>query len=429
MLLPPFTRVVARATMGVQSVASATMEAVAADPERRPRLLVLGAGPSQLGFLAAARAGRVWTVVCDRDPAAPGFCHADRRALVSTDDEPALERLAAALELDGVIAPGADGAVAIAARIAERYALPHPLSPATALGSSNKLRQREALAAAGVPQPRWQVVGDGEENVELEPPLVVKAPDRHGQKGLSLVEEAAELAGALATARAASRSGAVLVEEELRGPEVAVTGFAAAGKIVPLAVTDRVTSDPPAFGVALAELWPSPHAEPAAEVARRAVEALGIEHGPFCVHLGVGRGGPEVISVAARLGGDHEAELVEAATGVDLNALAAAAALGVAPQADVVAKSHEVRVGGAVTRFLLAPPGVLEAVEAPQGLAGVVRTWLYREPGYVFTEVRRRFDRAGAVLAVGTTREQAAARAGAAVERIRFATADAEALV
>ena len=35
-----------------------------------------------------------------------------------------------------------------------------------------------------------------------------------------------------------------------------------------------------------------------------------------------------MIEVAARLGGGHDAELVEAATGVDLNGLALAAALG-----------------------------------------------------------------------------------------------------
>jgi biotin carboxylase len=404
------------------------MDAVAADPERRPRLLVLGAGPSQLGLLEAARAHGVWTVVCDRDPTAPGFRYADRRALVSTDDEPAIERLAGALELDGVIAPGADWPVAVAARVAEKLRLPHAVSPATAVLATNKLRQREALAAAGVPQPRWQVVADGD-GIELEPPLVVKAADRHGQQGFSLVAGEDELAEAVAAARASSRSGAVLVEEEVEGPEVTLVGFAAEGELITLAVTDRLIAEPPAYGVGLAEVWPSPHAEAAAEVTRRAVEALGIAHGPVCAHLRVSRGGPEVVSVSARLGGDHDAELVEAVTGVDLNRLALEAALGEAFESDLVTKSHELHVGGAVTRFLVAPPGTLEAVVVPQGLSGVVRTWLYREPGHVFAPLHRRSDRAGALLAVGATAPEALVRADAAAEQIRFATADAEALV
>ena len=73
---------------------------------RVARLLVLGAGPAQLGVLAAARARGLTVVVADRDPSAPGFRYADRRAIVSIEDEPAIERLARAEEIDGVDRPG-----------------------------------------------------------------------------------------------------------------------------------------------------------------------------------------------------------------------------------------------------------------------------------------------------------------------------------
>ena len=89
------------------------------------RLLVLGAGPAQLGVLAAARARGLNVVAADRDPSAPGFRYADRRAIVSIEDEPAIDRLARAEEIDGVIAPGTDHAVALAARVASRLGLPH----------------------------------------------------------------------------------------------------------------------------------------------------------------------------------------------------------------------------------------------------------------------------------------------------------------
>jgi len=396
--------------------------------ERDPRVLVLGAGPAQLGLLEAARTSGIWTAVCDRDPRAPGFELADRRCIVSTEDEPAIERLAAALELDGVIAPGTDWPVAVAARIAEKLGLPHPLAPATSVLATNKLRQREALAEHGVPQPGWQAIGE-EGEPTLRAPCVVKAPDRQGQKGLSLVLDDGELDDALALARATSRTGVVLVEEFVDGPEVTVIGFSSAGRFVPLAVTDRVTAEGPAFGVALAHIWPSPYAEAAAEVTGRAVAALGIDNGPSYTQLRMSAGGPEVIEVAARLGGGHDAELVEAATGIDLNALALAAALGDVPPVEQVTACYKERVGGAVTRFLVAPPGVLESVEVPQGMSGVLRTRIYREPGYVFAPLRRGADRAGALLVVGATRDEAVTRAEAAVERVRFVTADAGALV
>src|SRR5206468_11064464 len=94
-------------------------DAMVGDSRRTPRLLVLGAGPAQLGLLEAARERGAWVAVVDRDPAAPGFRLADRRCILSTEDEPAIDRLIGALAIDGVISPGTDWPVGIAARIAE----------------------------------------------------------------------------------------------------------------------------------------------------------------------------------------------------------------------------------------------------------------------------------------------------------------------
>ncbi len=381
-----------------------------------PRLLVLGAGPAQLGLLEAARERGLWIAVVDRDPAAPGFDFADRRCILSTEDEAGIERLAGALGIDGLISPGTDWPVGVAARIAERLGLPHPITPATAVAATNKLRQRERLAEAGIPQPRSWVVGGDDPLPPVTGPVVVKAPDRQGQKGLTLVEDPAQLPAAIATARTAARNGLALVEELVDGPEVTVVGFSAAAGFTALAVTDRITADPPAFGVALAHVFESAHAQAAGPVAAAAVEALGIEIGPSYTQLRIGPDGPQVIEVAARLGGGHDAELVQAATGVDLNGLALAAAL-----AETVAVPRPSKdVGGAVTQFLIAPPGVLEQVDVPDGLDGVESVRIYRQPGYLFSPLRRGADRAGAILAVGDSREHAVARAGAAADAIRF---------
>ena len=177
----------------------------------------------------------------------------------------------------------------------------------------------------------WWVIGNGDELPDVSAPVVVKAPDRQGQKGLTLVESAADLPGAIEAARAAARNGLALVEQLVDGPEVTVVGWSSSGAFTGLVVTDRVVAEPPAFGVALAHVWPSRDAGPALAVAARAASALGIENGPTYTQLRLGPDGPQVIEVAARLGGGHDAELVEAVTGVDLNGLAIDAALGTFP--------------------------------------------------------------------------------------------------
>lgn len=357
-------------------------------------------------------------VAVDRDPDAPGFALAAKRALVSAEDEPAIDRLASAERVDGLISPGADWPVGIAARVAHRLRLPHPISPETAVLAITKTRQRERLAAAGVPQPSWRAVTEDDGTIEV--PCVVKAPDRQGQRGLSLVRTRAELGPAIAAALEASRGGSCLVEELVDGPEITVNAVSFDGRFVPLTVTDRLTAEPPAFGVALAHAWPSDEdVGPAVDVARRAAEALGIENGPTYTQLRLGPSGPQVVEVAARLGGGHDAELCHAALGVDLNGLAIDFALGTNPSGS----EPQGLVGGACVLFLVPPEGELRAVEGVEEArvtAGVLDVHVYRRRGWVFGPLRRGNDRAGAVLATGASRDDALERARRAAACIRF---------
>jgi biotin carboxylase len=88
-------------------------------------------------------------------------------------------------------------------------------------------------------------------------------------------------------------------------------------------------------------------------------------------------------------------------------------------------------VGGACVRFLVAPAGSLREVrgiEEAYDVEGVRGIRIYRKPGHVFRQLRRASDRAGAVLATGTTRAEALAAADRAAALIRFVTTRAEAV-
>lgn len=234
------------------------------------RLLVLGARQSAL--LAAARARGLFAIAVDPDPGAPGFRLAQRRALLPLDDEPALERLAEAGRVHGVIGTGA--AAAVAARIAARFGLPHPLSPETAVLVTSRLRQRERLREARVPQTRWAVVTG-----RAEPgfPCVLGPPDRKGRR---------------------------IAEETSGAAEVTVTAFSSGGVFQPL------------LGAGLASA-----------LAERAARALGVEEGPTSTRLRLGVDGPRVVELRTDAS-DREAELCRLLHGVDVHGLALDAALG-----------------------------------------------------------------------------------------------------
>ena len=401
------------------------------------RLLVLGAGPPQLGVLAAARRRGLTVVAADRDPSAPGFRYADRRAIVSIEDEPAIDRLARAEEVDGLVAAGTDHAVGIAARVAHRLALPHPVSPEAAALSVSKLRQRERLAADGFAQPHSIAVRTAAEAAaaagELGFPLVVEAPNNLGERAVRLARTADELAAATAGALAESRGDYCLVEELPGLRPVTVNGFVLGGRFVPLTITDPEPAPPPAFGVSLGHLWPAAltreDAQAVSDTAAAATAAIGIENGPAIVQILLSDSGALVAKVSARLGGGHDADLCRAALGVDQSMLAIAAALG------EQVEEHELEpttvAGGACVRFLVAPCGVLtevDGVESAFTVAGVRAIRIYRRPGHVFGELLRASDRAGSVVVTGRTRDAAAAAAADAAARIRLVTAPAEAV-
>ena len=401
------------------------------------RLLVLGAGPPQLGVLAAARRRGLTVIAADRDPSAPGFRYADRRAIVSIEDEPAIDRLARAEEVDGIVAAGTDHAVGIAARISHRLGLPHAVQPDAAALAVSKLRQRERLAAEGLAQPRSLTCRTPAEAAdaaaELGFPVVVEAPTPLGDRAVRLARTPDELAAATAGALAESRGDYCLVEELPGFRPVTVNAFMLGGRFIPLTITDPEPAPPPAFGVPLAHLWPASLDEAKAEsvtgTAARAAKAIGLSDGPVIAQILLSPSGPLVAKVSARLGGGHDAELCRAALGVDLNMLAVASALG------EHVHEHELQptaaAGGACVRFLVAPRGILsgvEGIDAAFAVAGVRAIRIYRKPGHVFGDLLRASDRAGSVVATGRTRETAAAAAAESAARVRFDTSPAEAV-
>jgi biotin carboxylase len=381
-----------------------------------PPLIVLGAGAGQLGAYAAARRLGVETIACDADPAP--FCVreglADRFEPISSMDAAAVEGLARRERAGGLISPGTDGPVRVAAEVAATLGLAHPLDPATAARVTDKREQRRAFDRAGVPQPAWSEDGTG-----LPPGVrvVVKPAAAQGQRGIEIIEPGGALGPAVAAAQTISRDGRALCEEFVEGPELTVNAFFAADRFVPLTVTDRERAL--AFGVATAHLYPSQHSVAAvAAVAEAACRALGITAGPTYTQVLLAPDGPRVMEVAARLGGGHDAELCMAALGVDLSGAAVNAALG-RPPGSLAGTSDR----AAVVRFLIAPAGRLVRIDGlaeARALPGVDLACVYRAPGAQIAPLVRGPDRAGFVLATGATRAAAEAAARSAESAIRF---------
>jgi biotin carboxylase len=329
-------------------------------------------------------------------------------------DAGAVEALARRERAGGLISPGTDGPVQVAAEVAAALGLPHPMDAATAARVTDKRAQRRAFDRAGVPHPAWSEDGTG---LPPDARVVVKPAAAQGQRGLEIIEPGGDLRTAITAAQEVSRDGRALCEEFVEGPELTVNAFAEAGRFVSLTVTDRERAL--AFGVATAHLYPSRHAVAAVVAAAEAAcRALGVTAGPTYTQVLLTPDGPRVMEVAARLGGGHDAELCHAALGVDLSAAAVTAALGRPPGSLAPTRDQ-----AAVVRFLVAPAGRLVRVEGlaeARALPGVELAHVYRPPGALIAPLLRGPDRAGFVLATGATRAAAEDAARQAESTIRF---------
>jgi cysteine synthase A len=305
------------------------------------------------------------------------------------------------------------------ARLAAALGLPG--NPAEAMEACrNKALTRVVLQDAGVGQPRFAAVHDPAEidaaisAVGL--PCVVKPVGESGSHDVLWCGDAATAAAHAGKVLAVTRNvrgqataRTVLVEEYVAGPEFSAEMFCVDGEAVCVGVTQRTVSALPHF-VETGHLFPAVLTETEtreiAEVARRALAAVGFARGAAHVELKSTEHGPVVVEINARPAGGMIPELVRLATGIDLidQQVRSAAGRPVSLRAS--------RSGQAGIRFLTAAqPGRLvevTGVQKAEAVPGVDRVVVTGVVGRDVRPVRDAYDRLGFVIAAGESAEDVA---------------------
>jgi biotin carboxylase len=229
------------------------------------------------------------------------------------------------------------------ASVAEALGLPGG-DPAAILRCRDKHLTRDALAAAGVPQPRSALVGGVEEALataaDFGYPVVLKPRALAASLGVVLARTPEELAAHFAFARDTTLPEApdyeltVLVEEFADGPEISVDCAVSGGVVAPLYVARKEVGYAPYFeeiGHRVDAGDPLLRDPRLRESLRATHAALDFRDGMTHVELKLTHDGPKVIEVNARLGGDLIPYLGLRASGIDPGLAAAAVACGRAP--------------------------------------------------------------------------------------------------
>jgi biotin carboxylase len=387
-------------------------------------VLFVGAGRHQRRAIEQARARGLRVAAVDRNADAPGLGVADVAEVVDFTDVEGVVEVARRIGVDGVLTVSADRAVPVVAAVAEELGLPG-IGTATAHLLTHKRAMRDALGAAGLPQPPYASLrssADIDDAVAAVGfPSVLKPVDSGGQRAVFRAESRDELQRNLDEATAESPTGEALLEGFVDGIELNGIVIARVGEPALITLSDRLRPAGIGFGVGWIHVYP-PSIPPdqlrlASQVAVESVSALGLRDAiAFPQLIASPGGGVSIVEVAARIPGGQMADLVRHAVGVDLVEVALRQALGEYVPDDVALPRFTQPLA---IRFFTAEPGPLPAglvtrigeLDAVLASEGVVHADTYLQVGETIRPVRRDGDRRGYVIAIADTPEEALRRA------------------
>lgn len=188
----------------------------------------------------------------------------------------------------------------------------------------NKFEMRRAFKASGIPTPFFVKLAPNDipDAQHFSYPLIVKPVDGWSSKGVSRVDSPDELNAAIDYARKQSRSGDVILESFIEGPEYSAECLSFRGIHNVIAFTEKRTTGYPHY-VETGHKQPASLSSSLQELIKKtvykALDALGIRNGASHAEFRVTSNGEVfLIEVGARMGGDCiGTDLVPLSTGVD----------------------------------------------------------------------------------------------------------------
>lgn len=289
-----------------------------------PTLLIIGAGEFQTPIIKKCSELGYRVIATDGNAEAEGLKYADIGLCIDTLDKNKTFEAAAHYHVDGIITTS-DYPVRTVAYVCEKLNLPGPSIKAAEI-ATNKFLLRECLKKHNIPVPYYQLVKNKEEVLRNKAnypyPVIVKPVDSSASRGVMKANTAEHLAVAFEEAHRYSKSGQVIIEEYMEGPEFSVEILIQNQKSHLVAITEKTTSGAPYF-------VEERHVIPAALnefdqkqvgiMITETIQAIGLNNSAAHIEFRLTSEGPRIIEVGPRLGGDYiTSDLVPLSTGIDM---------------------------------------------------------------------------------------------------------------
>lgn len=298
--------------------------------EAKKKLMLLGGLRYLLPVIEAAHRHGIYVITVDYLPDNIAHKYSDEYHNVSIIDKDAVLALAQELQIDGIMSFAVDPGVVSAAYVAEKMGLPFQCSYEFACVLQDKSRFRKFLADNGFNVPNARGYSENDDALkELDYfnwPVIVKPVDSAGSKGVTRVDDPADLPAAIAHALDCSPSRHYIIEDflELDGYQSSTDVFTVDGDLVHCPFSDQLF-DKTAINpyVPAIEIWPSTMPQTSQNELRselqRLFKLLNCKTGIYNVEARLCKNGKAyIMEVSPRGGGNRIAELQRSASKIDL---------------------------------------------------------------------------------------------------------------
>lgn len=199
------------------------------------KIMILGAGIYQVPLIKKARELGIYTIVVSISGNYPGFQYADKVYYENTTDYDKILELARGEQIDGIVTAGTDVAVITIGKVCDALGL-KGLSFEAAQIASDKMKMKEQYEKCGVRTAKFRYVSLNLEDIkektaELAYPLIFKAVDSSGSRGIIRVDSEEQFEKALQVVSEVTKKDYFIIEEFLKGDEFGAQAFIYNGEI------------------------------------------------------------------------------------------------------------------------------------------------------------------------------------------------------
>lgn len=369
------------------------------------KLLVQGAGRGNLGIMKAAIRNGVYTIVTGLGGDYPCMPLASKNVYADISNPDDILAVAKRERIDGAIICCSDTGLKAIGRCNDTLGL-SGLTEQSADISSNKLLMKQRLVENKVRTAKFIKVSCEDElrkiNKELNYPLIVKATDLQGSRGIIVVNDSSELKGAFDDVMQLTKKEYCIVEEFITGREFGAQSFVYDGQVLFVLPhgdeTYMAKTAVPIGHYMPFELSDDLLLDVESQV-RKAISALGFNNCAINVDFIEKDGKAYVIELTGRVGANCLPELTSNYFGFDYYEMILRTALGDSPIPIFENRKRPMATMSRMIQSLVS--GVVKRICIPDNIPGEVH--LFVKEGNVVRAFTNSNDAVGEVIVKGLT--------------------------